>query len=320
MSNSMSSEQHPETRFFDLFKALYDAGRGRPGLANRRYPGWTPKDFLDAMEKAGSAPSEETLAHWLAGQNVPLPAAKDAFLQVFFPKAATDKQDHTDRDELAEAWQAAWVPRRVTPRKRAEPRAPNPMSQWEDRPGYEYKGLVEFRLETPVASNEDPDVYWLPATLRFGVASPDLEGIRFTIAVRVAHLDILETGYRLASGTLIGDSGRLQHDNFVRKTGDSEAIAPKPDGVHLNGPVLAEPTNIAAVRPAVKGRGPLTAQIAASPIQIDIEISPDTAGPPGFDMTNKTAVLKALMTSNYRTDALGRVVLARRRMERKRAE
>jgi hypothetical protein len=318
VSNSINSNQSPEeTAFFDLFLGHYETGRGRPEQSDRRYTRWPAREFLDAMQRAGGAPSNETLSHWLARENVPLPPAKDAFLQVFFPGVGIDARDKTDQEELHAAWEAAWYKRRVAPRKRHEASKPDPVAEWEDRPGYEFRGLVEFRLENPVASNEDPDIFWLPATLWFGIATPVLEGVQITVALEAARLEIPETSYRVANGMLIGDTGRLRHDHFVRRAGESEVIAPKRNRAHLDGPVLGEPTTIATIRPAVRGRGPLTAHIVASPVEIDVEVSPETAGPPSYDMNNKNAVLKALMLENYRQDDHGRIVLARRCMERK---
>ena len=119
MSNSVNSGEGPEGRFYDLFRLHYDAGSGKPEGVGSLYTGWTQDTFLNAMAKAGGAPSDETLTNWLKRRNIPLPATRDAFLKVFFPKPG----DIAARNALNEAWEAAWYKRRVEPRKRSEPAA-----------------------------------------------------------------------------------------------------------------------------------------------------------------------------------------------------
>jgi len=316
-SNSIKSDQSPEAPFFDLFRRYYDAGRGRPAKLFRRYVGWTPQDFLDAMADAGGAPTSETLSHWLNRQTVPLPNAKNAFLKVFFPNADSgDARDNADRAELKDAWEAAWYKRRVAPRKRQEPESPDPASAWEHI-GFEFEGLVEFGLEDPVPSNEGNDWLLLPAILRFGGAQRPWDGGLVTLALSKAYLAVRETGFRIVAGRLIGKNGPLPHDNFRRETGYAEVVNPKNGGGHLDNWVLPEPETIAVVRPAAEAGGSLTAEIVAWPVEFDVTAIRTGAGPPSLVESNKDAVLKALVLEITEKDSLGRVVLARRQVERK---
>ncbi|MSP01428.1 MAG: hypothetical protein EXR07_10335 [Acetobacteraceae bacterium] len=269
-----------------------------------------------------SAPSNETLAHWLKRETVPLPTTKDAFLNVFFPKAAAgDARDKADREELSAAWEAAWYKRRVAPRQqRRDPPAPPPASEWKAVPGAQFEGLVEFDLDDPVPSNDGLGWHRVPAILRFGATKRPWQNGLVTLSLFKAYLAVLETGYQVAGGRLIGNSGPLPHDRFKRETGFSEVLGPKNASGHLDDWVLEEPHPIAVVRPVSDGAGSVTAQIVAWPIEFDVAPALMTDGTSAPVDINKTAVLKALVLEGCERDGHGRVVLAKRQLERKAAE
>ena len=315
------SASDPKSAFAALFRQHWDAGTGRQGKIDPRYKSWTTREFLDAMEKAGNGISNDTLNHWLHGENVPQPEPRTALLKVLFPKATEGKGDTADDrlwNEMDAVWKPAWYGSR--PRRGRLPPAPPLPEAWpmlED--GWDMGWLVQFLLHEPVPVNEQPGAFYVPATLRLGQLERTCEHGTFAVSLNSAFVEIPANSYQLAKGMIAG-AKNFPHDHFVSEAGGARIIGPHV-GKRLHGDVLLD-EHLAMIEEGVRGGDPLTVRIVASPSEIDIVATEACeANPAGGPVTvTKSNLMKLLVLDRCKQDSDGRAILAQHRRRRSRPE
>jgi hypothetical protein len=267
------------------------------------------------MEHAKALITTDTLANWINTRNVPQPGPKDGILKVFFPEAQEGKGDTADDKDWIEfetAWRRAWYT--IRPKAKLPPEPVEPASKWVHVGGYEFEGLIEFRLHPLEPGNQDRHL--VRATLWIGTARRPWRNCIVTISLVDASVSVLSTSYQPAEGKMIGDKD-LSHPNFERMAGGARIVGPLIDG-RLTGNIL-DGGYMAEVEPGVAGGDPLTVRVLADQASFDItalEIRNQESMPKDVGR-NKHSVIKALIFDVSEKDSLGRAILAERKMERK---
>jgi hypothetical protein len=207
--------------FSEVFNEHWNAGTGV-----RRFDptarDWTAKRFVDAMGTCGRQVSEDSVANWRKGVNLPQLLQRDGILAVYF---GDDAQTHNERERLQRAWTDAQTSKGRRGRAPTPETTPaDPLPRWSGTATPPLDGLAQLAFVPPVPANSGG--HYVKALLLLGEAERSLEATSFIIGLREAALTIRHGDVTVAEGSRLGGPD-ASHDH----------VALMPGGLHIRGPV-----------------------------------------------------------------------------------
>jgi hypothetical protein len=180
------------------------------------------------------------------------------------------------------------------------------------------EGLAEVRLHQPQPGNL-PDTFYVEASLRFQKRAQNYLDRTVSIGLKDAFLSFESPKYQAAKRSMIGE--RAEHPNFRPDVGGVKIIGPcdSSDGCLVGDPLGDE--YLAVIEPVGdgstdEGKEVLTVSLHAGRLAFDVALVGDQGERIGAP-DNKLAVLDALIRDGFGRDPLGRVILARAKIQRK---
>jgi hypothetical protein len=272
----------------------------RADVEQRNWKPWTDADFSGYV---GVSPN--TVSNWRS-EDYPMPPTDIVpLLNILFGDIPAFQGWRRD---LRDAWSRA---KGLLPPDSEQNTSEDISSEWEIRNTDQSPGLAELRLHPPRPGNKR-DTFYLDATFRMDLAEYEWECRTIFIGVRDVGLAIDSPSYQPAKGTLVAE--RRPMENMKLKPGGLE-FHPDAGKTHLEGDILRG-EHIAVMEPTATAEAVITVTAHAGRRSFLLRAEDKLAAV----SNEQDAILNVLIHKTKPKDALGRVVLARSRIEKKSAK
>lgn len=320
MSQSTTPVAAAQQEFWRLFNLHWENGTGRTS-AKSAYPGWTAREFMDALAMNRSAVSSDILRMWRANTRFPNKNSIEGLLAVFFPISESGQRIEASRQNflaMRTAWEQARQARamyRTSQRNTAT--APHRNDEWIADGTFGTEGLAELAFH-PLVPTESENCFRLFASPIFGVWELDDAEIGLTEIFLRVH----STSHQAAHATMFGE--RIASPYVQRVAGGLKLLGPVDHFGRLTGnPLIGNLANghiaqqepLAIMEPCGDGADSITISMHAGRRHMHIRLLTDPPNAEGLGedpalQAQRLQILDGFMNDNRTRDTQGRLILA----------